>query len=597
MRAAARARPTSAARAPARDTTPTIGGRPRRARSASPRPARRAGSSWCRRSGRAPRPGPRPARRRAPRPARRRRGGRRRAPTGGVLDRGVGVGDRRAVGLALDARSSARKRGMVIASAASARAQGEGKIVGSRLVRRQRAHGGDRATDADGLLWRREHGAAGRGRRGDRRIPVPCVEARGLRGATSSATVRPRSTARAAGRTCWCSTSACPGSTAWTCAGAARGRPGLPVLMLTARADEVDFVVGLDAGADDYVAKPFRLAELLARIRALLRRRAPEALEVNGVRLELAARQVTVDGVEVALANKEFELLRVLSARRPGRHPRGDPARGVERPGAADVEDPRHAHVVAASQARDEGGPGPAADRDRARRRVPLQHLRSTRVRRRILLHAPAPSPSRGGAGHPARRSPPAARRELHPRGPRRPVRQIAATLDDAGREPTAGGPQRGQLAVPPGGQLVVRTPRGSSTLASARARRRPGQREGADRSVRVGGALDRRRADAHHQPQVAAGRAGRWSLLSVGRGCGRRDADRPPAGRPAAAASRTARPGSARATSGLHRTATAWPSWTGSPRRWTRRPPRWPSSSSASASWSATSPTSCAAG
>ena len=87
---------------------------------------------------------------------------------------------------------------------------------------------------------------------------------------------------------------------------------GLPVLMLTARADEVDFVVGLDAGADDYVAKPFRLAELMARIRALLRRRSPETLEFGGVRMDLGARLVTVDGAEIQLANKEFELLRVL---------------------------------------------------------------------------------------------------------------------------------------------------------------------------------------------------------------------------------------------------------------------------------------------
>lgn len=90
---------------------------------------------------------------------------------------------------------------------------------------------------------------------------------------------------------------------------------GIPVLMLTARADEVDFVVGLDAGADDYVAKPFRLAELLARIRALLRRQAPSTVEVNGVRMDLGARLVTVDGVQVSLANKEFELLRVLIQR------------------------------------------------------------------------------------------------------------------------------------------------------------------------------------------------------------------------------------------------------------------------------------------
>lgn len=89
----------------------------------------------------------------------------------------------------------------------------------------------------------------------------------------------------------------------------------LPVLMLTARTDEVDFVVGLDAGADDYVAKPFRLAELLARIRALLRRRAPEVLDCGGVRMDLGARLVTVNGREVALANKEFELLRVLMSR------------------------------------------------------------------------------------------------------------------------------------------------------------------------------------------------------------------------------------------------------------------------------------------
>ncbi|OZM75073.1 DNA-binding response regulator [Amycolatopsis antarctica] len=89
----------------------------------------------------------------------------------------------------------------------------------------------------------------------------------------------------------------------------------LPVLMLTARTDEVDFVVGLDAGADDYVAKPFRLAELLARIRALLRRRSPEVLDCGGVRMDLGARLVTIDGGEVGLANKEFELLRVLMSR------------------------------------------------------------------------------------------------------------------------------------------------------------------------------------------------------------------------------------------------------------------------------------------
>lgn len=89
----------------------------------------------------------------------------------------------------------------------------------------------------------------------------------------------------------------------------------LAVLMLTARTDEVDFVVGLDAGADDYVGKPFRLAELMARVRALLRRRGPgedTPIQVGGIRLEPAARRVLVNGTEIALANKEYELLKVL---------------------------------------------------------------------------------------------------------------------------------------------------------------------------------------------------------------------------------------------------------------------------------------------
>ena len=68
----------------------------------------------------------------------------------------------------------------------------------------------------------------------------------------------------------------------------------VPVLILTARADEVDTVVGLDAGADDYVTKPFRLAELLARVRALLRRGTPETNSVQGVRVDGDARRASV---------------------------------------------------------------------------------------------------------------------------------------------------------------------------------------------------------------------------------------------------------------------------------------------------------------
>jgi DNA-binding response OmpR family regulator len=93
----------------------------------------------------------------------------------------------------------------------------------------------------------------------------------------------------------------------------AEGR-SLPVLVLTARAEEVDMVVGLDAGADDYVIKPFRLAELLARVRALLRRGAPEVPEVNGVRINAESRRAWLEGEELSLTAKEFDLLLVLVA-------------------------------------------------------------------------------------------------------------------------------------------------------------------------------------------------------------------------------------------------------------------------------------------
>ena len=93
-------------------------------------------------------------------------------------------------------------------------------------------------------------------------------------------------------------------------------RSSVPVLVLTGRTDEIDLVVGLDAGADDYVGKPFRLAELLARVRALLRRRSGEVLEASGVRMEVASRRVWKDDgagpTELHLSNKEFELLRML---------------------------------------------------------------------------------------------------------------------------------------------------------------------------------------------------------------------------------------------------------------------------------------------
>ena len=93
----------------------------------------------------------------------------------------------------------------------------------------------------------------------------------------------------------------------------------LPILMLTARAAEDDKVRGLEVGADDYVTKPFSPKELVARIKALLRRAAPdvseEPLEVAGLRLEPASHRVTGDGLELKVGPTEFRLLRFFLAR------------------------------------------------------------------------------------------------------------------------------------------------------------------------------------------------------------------------------------------------------------------------------------------
>lgn len=103
-----------------------------------------------------------------------------------------------------------------------------------------------------------------------------------------------------------------------------RGGAGgkIPVLMLTARGDEADRVVGLELGADDYVPKPFSPRELLARLRAVLRRAQPgavgERLAAAGVVVDVAARSVTVDGEAVELTGIEFDLL-VAMVRRAGR--------------------------------------------------------------------------------------------------------------------------------------------------------------------------------------------------------------------------------------------------------------------------------------
>ena len=95
----------------------------------------------------------------------------------------------------------------------------------------------------------------------------------------------------------------------------------VPIIMLTARGEEADRIVGLELGADDYVVKPFSAREVAARVRAVLRRTSAQArpdgdepLEGAGVRLDPATRSVTQDGEPIDLTRKEFDLLRLLMA-------------------------------------------------------------------------------------------------------------------------------------------------------------------------------------------------------------------------------------------------------------------------------------------
>lgn len=112
-----------------------------------------------------------------------------------------------------------------------------------------------------------------------------------------------------------------PGEDGLSLARRLRSQSNVPILMLSARGEEIDRVVGLEMGADDYLAKPFSPRELLARLRALLRRSQGHEAEVSSqagaagfgpFRLDLASHRLTRDGVEVKLSTAEFALLRIF---------------------------------------------------------------------------------------------------------------------------------------------------------------------------------------------------------------------------------------------------------------------------------------------
>jgi len=115
-----------------------------------------------------------------------------------------------------------------------------------------------------------------------------------------------------------------PGMDGWDVCRALRRDSDIPIIMLTARVEETDRLIGLELGADDYVTKPFSPREVVARVRAVLRRvkglrpQDHEQLNVGGLRLDVAKHTVSVDGRPVNLTPSEFEILRTMM-REPGR--------------------------------------------------------------------------------------------------------------------------------------------------------------------------------------------------------------------------------------------------------------------------------------
>lgn len=125
-----------------------------------------------------------------------------------------------------------------------------------------------------------------------------------------------------------------PGDDGFTVCRRLRASHDVPIIMLTARGDDLDRIVGLELGADDYVPKPANPRELLARMRAVLRRARgasapPERIQVGGLALDVAAQEVRIDGRAIALTSYEFRLLLALARRAGETVPREELAAAV----------------------------------------------------------------------------------------------------------------------------------------------------------------------------------------------------------------------------------------------------------------------------
>lgn len=154
----------------------------------------------------------------------------------------------------------------------------------------------------------------------------------------------------------------------------------VPIIMLTARGEEVDRIVGLELGADDYVVKPFSASELVARIRAILRRGQGTArrgpLEIGAITLDPGARTVSKNGEAVELAAKEFDLLHLLmSSGGHGLATRAHHGRGLGSALVRADQDARRPRLVAPEEA---GGRSrePPLHHHGPRRRVPIRGAR-----------------------------------------------------------------------------------------------------------------------------------------------------------------------------------------------------------------------------